>query len=73
MEFNKCIRCGSFYVSTGDVCPKCITKDNLELGTFQNYVQENGLNNSLESVSNQTGISIKNLNRFISYGGFNND
>ena len=73
MEFKRCTRCGGFYVSAGDVCPNCITKDNLELGTFRNYVQENGLNNSLENLSNQTGISEKNLSRFISYGGFDND
>ena len=73
MEFKRCTRCGGFYISEGDVCSNCITKDNLELGTFRNYVQENGLSNSLEHLSNQTGISVKNLSRFISYGGFDND
>ena len=73
MEFNRCTRCGGFYVSQGDVCPKCITKDNLELGNFKTYVQENGLSNSLDTISGETGISVKNLNRFISYGGFNNE
>ena len=54
MEFNRCSRCGSFYVSAGNVCPKCSQKDGLELDT----------------ISNQTGISIKNLNRFVGYPEF---
>ena len=40
MEFNKCSRCGSFYVSNDSVCPKCKAKDNLEFETFKNYVIE---------------------------------
>ena len=42
MEFHKCSRCGSFYVTDGVVCPKCSAKDNFEFSTFQNYVKENG-------------------------------
>ena len=30
MEFNRCSRCGSFYVSEGNVCPNCSKKDNAE-------------------------------------------
>lgn len=72
MEFNKCSRCGSFYVSQGNVCPKCISKDNLEFSTFQTYVKENGLQENLDIISGETGISVKNLNRFLSYEGFDN-
>ena len=43
MEFNRCSRCGSFYVSEGNVCPKCSTKDGYEFKTFTNYIKENGL------------------------------
>lgn len=67
MEFNRCSRCGSFYLSEGDVCPKCSTKDNLEFSTFKTYVEENGIKESLENISGQTGISVKNLNRFLNY------
>ena len=73
MEFNRCSRCGSFYLSQGNVCPKCSTKDNLELSTFKNYIQENGLNSSLENISGQTGISVKNLNRFLEYKDITNN
>lgn len=67
MDFNRCSRCGNFYLSEGDVCPKCSAKDNLEFSTFKNYVEENGLNDTLGNISGQTGISVKNLNRFLGY------
>ena len=65
MEFNKCCRCGCFYVSDGDVCPNCSSKDNFEYSTFKSYIEENGLSSSLDSISNEIGISVKNLNRYL--------
>lgn len=70
MEFNKCNRCGGFYISKGNVCPKCLTKDNLEFSMFKSYLQENGFEQPLDIVSSETGISTKNLNRFVQYGKF---
>ena len=72
MEFTKCSRCGNFYVSGGYVCPKCTSKDNLELSTLHNYILQNGMIDSLGSISYETGISEKNLNRFLSYPEFEN-
>ena len=72
MELNRCSRCGSFYISDGNVCPKCSTKDIFEFSTFKSYVQENGFDNSLNTISEQTGISVKNLNRFLEYEEFQN-
>ena len=71
MDFRKCSRCGNFYVSEGNVCPKCNSKDQLEFDTFKNYVQENGLNQNLDIISNETGITVRNLNRFLEYPDFN--
>ena len=52
------------------LCSKCANKDNLELSAFKNFVEENGLEiNSLSQISCQTGISEKNLNRFLDYDG----
>lgn len=70
MEFNKCSRCGNFYLAEGNVCPKCSTKDHLEFSTFQTYVEENGLTENLDIISGETGISVKNLSRFINSEGF---
>ena len=70
MEFKKCNRCGGFFASTGSICPKCSPKDTLELSTFRNYIEENGLS-SVDAMSVGTGISAKNLNRFINLEGLN--
>ncbi len=70
MEFNKCSRCGSFYLANGNVCPKCMAKDGFEFSTFKSYIKENGLSESLDIISGQTGITVKNLNRFLGYDEF---
>lgn len=72
MDLNRCSRCGNFYVSEGNVCPKCSTKDGFEFSAFKSYVQENGFENSLDTISHVTGISTKNLNRFMGYEEFQN-
>ncbi len=70
MEVVRCSRCGAFYTNGGYVCSKCSDKDNFELATFKSFVEENGVNvNSLNQVSISTGISEKNLNRFLGYEG----
>lgn len=71
MEFKKCSRCGNFYVSDGIVCPKCTPKDDFEFSTFKSYIAENGSNQSVDAISGATGISVKNLNRFLEYNNEN--
>lgn len=73
MEFKKCERCGCFFASNDSVCYNCLTKDRFEMSKFKNFVSENNLNNinSLNDISYQTGISQKNLNRFLGYKDFN--
>lgn len=70
MEVTRCARCGAFYTNGGYVCSKCETKDQLELSAFKDFMEENGLDyNSLNKVSDDTGISLSNLNRFLEYDG----
>ena len=70
MEVTRCSRCGAFYTNNGYVCSKCASKDNLELSTFKSFVEENGLEiKYLSQISSETGISEKNLNRFLNYDG----
>ena len=73
MEFNKCSRCGNFFISNDDVCPKCKTKDTLEFETFKSYIEENGINNNLDVLSSETGISAKNINRYLNYTDSSNN
>lgn len=68
MELNKCSRCGAFHTNPGDVCPKCASKDSLELSTFKSYIEENGFS-SIDTVATQTGIAQKNVTRFAGYQG----
>lgn len=68
MEIKKCNRCGGFFAAEGNVCPKCSPKDTLELSTFKNYIEENGVS-SLDTMSVGTGISSKNINRFMDLEG----
>ena len=72
MEFKKCERCGCFFTSNDNVCYNCLTKENLELSKFKNYIKENNLSNinSLNDLSVGTGITSKTLNRFLNYDDF---
>ena len=67
MDFKKCNRCGSFYLSDGDVCPKCNTRDTFELSTFKKYIEKNGTNFSINEISQELGIQVSNLNRYLGY------
>ena len=71
MEFNKCSRCGAFYTTENSVCPNCEPKDMCEQITLRNYLNENAMPDSLEILSANTGISVKNLNRFLNNGEVN--
>lgn len=73
MEFKKCSRCGSFYLSNGLVCPKCQPKDDFEFSNFKSYIEENGLGGSVDEIADKTGISVKNINRFIEYNNGTGD
>ena len=68
MELNKCSRCGSFHVNESDVCPKCASKDSIELSTFKSYIEENGFS-SIDTIATHTGIAQKNVNRFMNIEG----
>ena len=70
MNFNKCGRCGCFFVSEGNVCPSCAPKDVSEMAKLNNYFTENDSTISVKDLSYATGISVKNLSRFVSDKNF---
>ena len=39
---------------------------------LKNYLQENGTGSSIDAISSATGITQKNLNRFMSYDDIKN-
>ncbi len=71
MNLNKCSRCGCFFMSENSVCPNCQGKDQYEMSQLKNFLEENVIQScTVDSLSVSTGISVKNLNRFLSQEQF---
>lgn len=66
MEIKKCERCGCFYASLEPVCSNCTTKDKLEISKLQQYFSNTTYARTINDISANTGISTKNLNRYLS-------
>ena len=64
MNFNKCCRCGSFYITSGDVCPNCVPKDLCEISNLKNFFNTSTIPDTIDDIALSTGISAKNINRF---------
>ena len=65
MEFNKCIRCGSFFASNNKVCPNCQAKDEVDKSTIRSFLANNDIPQNVESLAFQSGVSVKNVNRYL--------
>lgn len=65
MKLNKCERCGCFFVSTDSICPNCVEKDNNEISQLTSFLSENDSDISIEELAESTGVSLKNVNRFL--------
>lgn len=73
MNFNKCNRCGCFFVTEGNTCPNCLQKDKTDISKLENFIMESDNTSlNLDNIVAQTGISEKNLNRFLSQKQFSN-
>lgn len=70
MELKKCNRCGCFYSSEDDVCQNCIPKDRYEISKLKNYFETENCSNIVGSIAIDTGIHLKNLNRFLNSNEF---
>lgn len=71
MELKRCARCGKFYASEVEVCQDCERKDLSDLSKLKVFFEE-GTTTSITKIeiSNSTGISSKNLNRYLCYEEF---
>lgn len=65
MEFKKCSRCGCFFMSDDNICENCAPKDRFEMSKLRNYLDCENYSNSINSISVDTGITVKNLNRYL--------
>ena len=63
MQFNKCSRCGCFFMTNSDVCPNCEPKDISDINKLKNFFEDANPNSSIEEISCGTGISEKTLHR----------
>lgn len=71
VEARKCVRCGCMYVAETEVCSKCQTKDGADLYRLKGFVE----NQEYEKITQgelaiATGITDKNLARFLGYDEF---
>lgn len=71
IEARKCVRCGSMYVSDTEVCDRCQKKDGADLYKLKGFLEnEEGAIFSKTELAAATGISNKNLSRFLNYDEF---
>ena len=72
MEIKRCARCGKFYASDVDVCHECEKKDLADLSKLKGFFADSYINGvSKMEISASTGISARNLNRYLGYEEFN--
>ncbi len=71
MDFKRCARCGCFFVTDGEVCNLCAPKDRLDILKVQNYFEEN-TDDSVDTIAINTGVSAKNVSRYLSTHNFPN-
>ena len=72
MQFNKCSRCGCFFITNDSVCPNCKPKDISDMNKLKNFFEEENPNSSINEISCCTGISEKNVHRLLSSDDFAN-
>ena len=67
MEIKRCARCGGFFETENEVCNNCIERDNRELGKLKNFLSGYDYSEEItrRDISYTTGITMKNLNRFL--------
>ncbi len=72
MELKKCARCGCFFASPNNVCSNCEAKDRQDIYNLNNYIVNSSFTPSIDNLSANTGVSLKNINRFIENNSISN-
>ena len=68
---KKCIRCGCLHLSESEVCQDCKVKDSADIVKLKSFM-ENSFNSGTtkQDILESTGISFKNLDRYLGYEEF---
>ena len=68
---KKCARCGCLYTTDADVCQECKNKDMADLSKLKGFIAEGFVaGTTKQDILKGTGISAKNLNRYLGYKEF---
>ena len=71
MELKKCARCGKFFASDVEVCSECEKKDLQDLSKLKGFFADSYVSGTSKlEISQYTGISARNLNRYLGYQEF---
>ena len=70
VEAKKCARCGCMYIAENEVCGKCEERDIAELYRLKGFFEKEFGGVTQNELSIATGISNKNLSRFLGYDEF---
>lgn len=65
MNFNRCVRCGCFFASDDNVCPNCKSKDEVDKNSLKNFLSNNTMPTNIDSLASLSGISSKNISRYL--------
>ena len=71
MELKRCVRCGKFFASDVEVCNECEKKDMADISKLKGFFEDDYVAGvSKFEISASTGISSRNLNRYLGYEEF---
>ena len=65
MDFKRCNRCGSFFMSDNDICYDCGIKDRADIAKLNNILINTSGVNTVNELSANSGVNPANINRFI--------
>ena len=66
MELKRCARCGSFFVSESNVCINCAKKDSADVLKLKGFLENQSKDvKDKDQLAMFTGISIKNIDRYL--------
>ena len=73
MNLNKCERCGCFFATADTICPNCVSKDESDVNKLKSFLSLNEEGATVNDVIEKTGVSMKNVNRFLANKELNKD